>query len=155
MPAERVLVFQTDSLICRRGIEAFQSWDYIGAPWRKDDLWCVGKPWLTGVGGNGGFSLRSRAKTLECLDAFGYLRGQCEDVFYAEAMPKVGAALADRAAAEAFSVESTLPERYAALRGEAGGGGAGSAGPFGFHAAYKWLDSQQMARLLDTIDYEI
>lgn len=87
--AERVLVFQTDSLICRTGVDEFQSWDYIGAPWRHDDLWCVGKPWLTSVGGNGGFSLRSRQRTLACLDAHGYLRGQCEDVFYVEAMPKV------------------------------------------------------------------
>ena len=46
---ERVLIFQTDSLICRHGIEDFQMWDYIGAPWREDDLWCVGKPWLTEV----------------------------------------------------------------------------------------------------------
>ena len=72
--AERVLIFQTDSLICREGveafaaydyigcahhdaplhfpsgIEAFAAYDYIGAPWSMDDLWCVGKPWLTQVG---------------------------------------------------------------------------------------------------------
>ena len=78
--AERVLIFQTDSLVCRPDIERFQTWDYIGAPWAADDLWCVGKPWLTAVGGNGGFSLRSRSKTLECIDVHGYLRGQCEDV---------------------------------------------------------------------------
>jgi hypothetical protein len=28
--AERVLIFQTDSLLCRAGIEAFQMWDYVG-----------------------------------------------------------------------------------------------------------------------------
>ena len=83
-----MLVFQTDSLLCRRGIDEFDTWDYIGAPWRVDDLWCAGKPWLTSVGGNGGLSLRSRRKTLECIDAIGYTRGQCEDVYYAEAMPK-------------------------------------------------------------------
>ena len=48
--AERVLIFQTDSLVCRRGIDEFQKWDYIGAPWQLDDLWCVGKPWLTHAG---------------------------------------------------------------------------------------------------------
>ena len=79
-----MLIFQTDSLICRDGIDEFDQYDYIGAPWRTDDLWCVGKPWLTGVGGNGGFSLRSREKTLACIDAVGYVRGQCEDVYYAE-----------------------------------------------------------------------
>eukprot|EP00966_Prymnesium_polylepis_P255302 5898311-Prymnesium_polylepis.1 len=122
--AERVLIFQTDSLICRHGIDEFEGWDYVGAPWREDDLWCAGKPWLSHAG-NGGFSLRSRTKTLECLDKFGYVRGQCEDVFYAEFIPKVGGRLASRQAALAFSVESVWARR-----------------PFGFHAAYKWLTSE-------------
>ena len=132
--AERVLIFQTDSLICRPGIETFQVYDYIGAPWREDDLWCVGKPWLTGVGGNGGFSLRSKAKSLECIDAGGYMRGQCEDVYYVEAMPRVGGAIAPRSAALSFSVESVYAER-----------------PFGFHAAYKWVTIEQMGTLLDGV----
>ena len=39
----------------------------------------AGKPWLTAVGGNGGFSLRSKSKTLECLAAHAFVRGQwCE-----------------------------------------------------------------------------
>ena len=74
--AERVLVFQTDALLARDGIDDFQKWDYIGAPWRTDDMWCADKPWLTSVGGNGGLSLRSRGRTLECIDATGYVRGQ-------------------------------------------------------------------------------
>ena len=77
------------SLILREGIEQYQCFDYIGAPWRLDDLWCVGKPWLTQVGGNGGFSLRSREASLRCIDRYGYVRGQCEDVYFAEAMPLV------------------------------------------------------------------
>ena len=133
--AERVLVFQTDSLICRAGVEAFQRWDYVGAPWRADDLWCVGKPWLMAAG-NGGFSLRSRAKTLQCLDSAGYVCGQCEDVFYAENIPKVGGKLATRAEASRFSVESVY-----------------APDPFGFHAAYKWLSSEEMHQLLHAIKY--
>ena len=133
--AERVLIFQTDSLVCREGVEAFQCWDYVGAPWRETDLWCVGKPWLMAAG-NGGFSLRSRAKTLECLDGAGYVRGQCEDVFYAEHIPKVGGALAPRADGLRFSVESVY-----------------APGPFGFHAAYKWISSEEMQELLSTIVY--
>jgi len=136
--AERVLIFQTDSLLCRAGIEAFQMWDYVGAPWRTDDLWCVGKPWLTSVGGNGGFSLRSQAKTLACIDLVGYVRGQCEDVYYAEAMPKVGGKIADRAAGLAFSVESVF-DRVAAPR------------PLGFHAAYKWISAEEMADILEQV----
>ena len=89
------------------------------------------------VGGNGGFSLRSRARTIACLDAFGYLRGQCEDVFYVEAMPKVCGRVADREAGARFSVESVYARD-----------------PFGFHAAYKWLSAEQMAELLEGIKRE-
>ena len=129
---ERVLIFQTDSLICRHGIDEFQAWDYIGAPWRLDDLWCVGKPWLTDVGGNGGFSLRSRQKTLACLDSYSYVRGQNEDAFYAEAMSKIGAKLAPRSTGLAFSVESVYAPRS-----------------FAFHAAYKWLSAEEMGAILE------
>ena len=68
--AEHVLIFQTDALLLRRGVDDFLRWDYIGAPWRTDDLWCVGKPHLMEAG-NGGLSLRSRARALETLDRFG------------------------------------------------------------------------------------
>ncbi len=133
--AERVLIFQTDSLICSDGgLEPFEQWDYIGAPWRTDDLWCVGKPWLTSVGANGGFSYRSARKTLECIDSVGYVRGQCEDVYYAEAMPRVGGRIATREAGLAFSTESVYAE-----------------GSFGFHAAYKWLTAEEMGAILDGI----
>jgi len=132
--AERVLIFQTDSLVCRPGVDEFQSCDYIGAPWALDELWCAGKPWLTAVGGNGGFSLRSKSRTLACLDACGYLRGQCEDVFYVESMPKVGGRVASRGEGMRFSVESVWADD-----------------PFGFHAAYKWLTAEQMAEILDAI----
>ena len=89
------------------------------------------------VGGNGGFSLRSRARTIACLDAFGYVRGQCEDVFYVEAMPKVHGRVADREEGARFSVESVY-----------------ASDPFGFHAAYKWLSAEQMAELLEGIKRE-
>lgn len=135
--AERVLIFQTDALLCRSGIDRFQTWDYIGAPWSVTDLWCVGKPWLTQVGGNGGLSLRSKAKTLACLDAYGYTRGQCEDVFYVEAMPKVGGAVGSREAGLAFAVESVF-----------------APDPFAFHAAYKWVTAEQMAELLGGVSRE-
>ena len=55
-------------------------------------------------------------------------------VFYVEAMPKVGGRVATREAGLAFSVESVW-----------------AADPFGFHAAYKWVTSEQMAELLLTI----
>ena len=62
---------------------------------------------------------------------------RCEDVFYAENMPKVGGAMASRAEAFRFAVESVY-----------------APGPFGFHAAYKWLSSEEMNELLESIKYD-
>ena len=50
---------------------------------------------------------------------------------------QVGARIAPRAAGLRFSVESVNAPR-----------------PFGFHAAYKWLSSEEMAVLLDGLDGE-
>ena len=138
--AEHVLIFQTDALLLRRGVDEFLRWDYIGAPWRTDDLWCVGKPHLMEAG-NGGLSLRSRARTLETLDRFGYSRGQSEDVFYVEHLPKAGGKLAPRAEATRFAVESDWAAEY------------DETPPLGFHAAYRWLTSEQMLKLLRAVEY--
>ena len=58
----------------------------------------------------------------------------------------MGGAVADRASGAAFSVESVAPDpepsAATATAGEP---------PFGFHAAYKWLDAEQMQRLLTPI----
>lgn len=58
--AKKVLLFQTDSIMLKKGIDRFMQYDYVGAPW----------PWF-GRAGNGGFSLRSvdamvRACALAC-----------------------------------------------------------------------------------------
>lgn len=39
--AERVLHFQTDSLLCRPGADAFERYAYVGAVWKSDDAWCA------------------------------------------------------------------------------------------------------------------
>ena len=49
----------------------------------------------------------------------------------------MGGRLAPRAEALKFSVESVMAQQ-----------------PFGFHAAYKWLSSEQMAELLRGIRYD-
>lgn len=64
----KILVFQTDAVICSNSdyvISDFAKFDYIGSLfWRGDfgGLKCHG--------GNGGLSLRSWEKTMECLDRF-------------------------------------------------------------------------------------
>lgn len=98
--AERVLVFQHDSIILKPGIEEFLEWDYIGAPWKFQD-------W----GGNGGLSIRNPKTMMEIIDK-GNWDGQLnEDVFISNEMYKSRGTyfqmnLAPREECEKFSVES-------------------------------------------------
>lgn len=88
--AERVLLFQTDALLCHAGIDDFQEYDYVGAPFNLDESFCkryqhadgsphadTPIPWLVDAV-NGGLSLRSRHATLAVLDAIDFRRGQTE-----------------------------------------------------------------------------
>src|SRR5207244_4220455 len=62
-PAEHILIFQGDSIICAnsvRSVEDFFEWDLIGAPIVPE----------YGVGYNGGLSLRKRTTMLRVLDAY-------------------------------------------------------------------------------------
>lgn len=58
---EKILLYQEDTMLFRNNIDEFLKYDYIGAPWpiKQDDN-------SHGVG-NGGFSLRSRKKMIECI----------------------------------------------------------------------------------------
>jgi hypothetical protein len=62
--AEEVLIFQTDSWLCKPGVEAYTHWDYVGALWRMCTLGEDHIFWPHCMAGNGGLSLRSRAKSL-------------------------------------------------------------------------------------------
>jgi glycosyltransferase involved in cell wall biosynthesis len=59
---EKLLVYQEDSMLFHSDIEPFLKYDYVGAPWpeNQDDN-------ALGVG-NGGFSLRTKSKLLECIE---------------------------------------------------------------------------------------
>ena len=59
---EKVLVYQEDTMLFHNDISPFLHYDYIGAPWpvsQDDNSYGVG---------NGGFSLRTKSKMLECID---------------------------------------------------------------------------------------
>ena len=45
---------QEDALLCGPSLEPFLRFAYVGAPWQPAEDWVRGKPWLAGVGGNGG-----------------------------------------------------------------------------------------------------
>ena len=59
-PAEWLLIFQTDSIICansRHNLDEFLEYDWIGAPWNPNGQW----------GGNGGLSLRRVSRIVDIL----------------------------------------------------------------------------------------
>jgi hypothetical protein len=117
---ERVLIFQTDSMILRDGIDEFLEWDYVGAPWKFQDK-----------GGNGGFSLRNPKKCLSLIQkrewniSYGY-----EDVFYSNHLHEVGGLVAPRNVCSKFSCETIF-----------------QLGTFGIHAIESWLTPQQVQQI--------
>ncbi len=97
---EKVLFFQIDSVMCSNSphkITDYLQYDFIGAPWCEFEL-CVG---------NGGFSLRSRNKTLTLLQRKRYLGEINEDMWYATHMSTVGI-IASLNVSKTFSVETTF-----------------------------------------------
>ena len=59
---DKLLVYQEDTMLFHSNINPFLKYDYVGAPWssEQDDN-------SYGVG-NGGFSLRTKSKMLECIE---------------------------------------------------------------------------------------
>ena len=68
--ADKVLIFQTDSMMLRSGIDKYLKYDYIGAPWRLDLPFVKEsklKFELKQASGNGGFTLRDVKLMLSIL----------------------------------------------------------------------------------------
>jgi hypothetical protein len=107
---EKILFFQIDSIMCSNSphkITDFLQYDYIGAPW--DPSWfSLSK---TDLVGNGGFSLRSRNKTLALLALISYDRNLPEDVWYGLNLRRVNGSVAPVDVAKTFAVESVYYER--------------------------------------------
>ena len=103
---ERVLVFQMDTMIYRKGIELYYEYDYIGAPWNPSSN-------MDTSVGNGGLSLRNIQAMIYCLQnrknvhvGIFNKNNIAEDVFYAYAMSQFGYKVADVETALSFSIES-------------------------------------------------
>jgi hypothetical protein len=111
IPTELFLVVQTDSLICKGGVpllDKFMKYEYVGAPWKDRNAI-----------GNGGFSLRRKAKMLEIVakcptlqhNEDGFFSGGCEGAVPSKPTPEE---------AEEFSVETIFNGKQ----------------PFGIHKAW-------------------
>ena len=128
----KVLMFQTDSLILRKGVDEFLKFCYCGALWPF-------VPYL----GNGGFSMRSVEKMRKITHLFDYIKESeghggvgsrmNEDSFFCNHItsPEIKCILPTRDEAMKFSVET--------LYGE---------GSFGCHAISEWLDEKSVRKIL-------
>ncbi|KAF7518832.1 hypothetical protein G7054_g13325 [Neopestalotiopsis clavispora] len=99
-PAEWLLVFQTDSILCansRQNINDYLEYDWIGAPWNPSGRY----------GGNGGLSLRRVSAMIEILrDQVRADGSEPEDVWLAERLAhRHGAKMANGTTSLTFSGE--------------------------------------------------
>ncbi|KAL3428418.1 hypothetical protein PVAG01_01927 [Phlyctema vagabunda] len=103
-PADAVLVFQTDSILCANAhqrIDDFLGWDWIGAPWKNKRR----------LGGNGGLSLRRRPPIVEILQRETRAPdSEFEDVWLTKRLKQDGRRIADRPHALQWSGESQIPD---------------------------------------------
>ncbi|KAK9790387.1 hypothetical protein AB5N19_03956 [Seiridium cardinale] len=99
-PAEWLLVFQTDSIVCansQQNINDYLEYDWIGAPWNPNGRY----------GGNGGLSLRRVGAMVEVLrDQIRVDGSEPEDVWLAERLAhRHGARMANGTTSLTFSGE--------------------------------------------------
>jgi hypothetical protein len=85
----KVLVFQTDAVLCRLSeflLSDFYMFDYIGSGWGR-----YRPEGIVVDGGNGGLSLRDWSRTIECIERFppSNWRGG-EDTYYCFHMDLIG-----------------------------------------------------------------
>jgi len=102
---ERVLIFQTDSMLLKDGMDQFMEWDYVGSPWYQ------GAPWAhpDRKGGNGGLSLRNPRAMLDCLESYPYHGSVCnEDIFFVHNIEKLGFKVAPFEICERFACETVF-----------------------------------------------
>jgi hypothetical protein len=75
IPYDNILIFQSDSMLLRNGIEEFLEYDYVGAPWKFQNH-----------GGNGGLSLRNKNAMIDILNKYPYNGYQNEDVYFSNVL---------------------------------------------------------------------
>lgn len=80
---ENLLIFQMDTCLCSNTKYKFQDffmYDYVGAPWMKNNLNIKN---VKNKVGNGGLSLRKKSSILKHIDNHTY-KGEPEDVYFAK-----------------------------------------------------------------------
>ncbi|KAL4444085.1 hypothetical protein ABPG75_011822 [Micractinium tetrahymenae] len=157
---QRVLFFQTDSVLVHGGVGEFLQYDYVGAPWhRKNERWRLTRDAMPQGVGNGGLSLRSVPAMLELTRAHGNTSGaQQEDFVWSAVMEREGERyrLAPRDAAYRFCVEVPCEDLE---KGRQPGGPAQTlpALPMALHASwyYFWGHAKRFADLLMLLETSV
>lgn len=73
---KKVLLFQTDSMLLKPGIDEYLKYDYVGAPWTKPK---EGK-----FVGNGGLSLRTKDKIIDVIKKYPSDDNMMEDIYFSK-----------------------------------------------------------------------
>lgn len=123
IPYEKILIFQHDSKILRKGIGEFLEWDYVGSPWKFP-------PYV----GNGGISLRSKKAMIDTILSVQYnpLNHGNEDTYFCNNL--VGK-IAPLRVAEKFSCETKF-----------------KLGTFAYHSIDKYLTKNQVKLIQNQYD---
>ena len=100
IPTENVLIFQTDTILRRFGIDEFISYNYVGAPWIR---YREGKNV-----GNGGLSFRKKSRMLDITKEFQDDEITMEDIYFCKYLKDEDIAPYD--IAKKFSVEDVYYE---------------------------------------------
>jgi hypothetical protein len=125
---DKLLTFQTDSLLTRRNIADFLQWDYIGAPCTSFD---------ENYFANGGLALRTRRMMLDCLKLASPVENEPEDTFYTDRVRQLRGAIPDVYTAARFSVETAYVGH-----------------PLGVHGTDKYLHPLEIAeRIVRAVEY--
>jgi hypothetical protein len=133
VPAETVLMFETDSILRRPGIDEFLEYDYVGAPW----FWAVlNTDRAEGPVGNGGLSLRKRSAMLRILEGHAHEPGTSEDQFFSRWLYRDGHRLPSLRTAGLFSTETIFQPRS-----------------LGLHKAWQFCFEEAFEQLLATVRY--
>ena len=122
---EKILIFQTDCLIRKSNIDDFLAYDYIGPPWKFEELNSQNQV------GNGGLSLRSKSVMIELSSKF-QDSTLAEDVFFSKYCKKENYHIAPVKTAARFGAENVLFYQD----------------PFGIHNP-TLLSAKELATLLD------
>lgn len=123
IPTETFLIFQVDTMICsseRNLIYDFINYDYVGAPWSKENTNNPG----CGKVGNGGLSLRKKSKMLEVIKNVPYKINYHEDTYFCIVNKSIKLNMPSWDEAQLFAMETVYSPKC-----------------FGLHQAWRFQDT--------------